>query len=380
MTTSACLPRLSSPDGDAAVAASAQTIGKFCFLGATGGRSVRPSASPTNGGRGIVKHPQGDFQTACSTSAIAMRQPPLSCDPAEPLHGHARIDARSLALDALAAHRLRRRPELLRAAKENLRRWRRACHPNVRATLTEWQWVVDAGMDAVLGVLAGEDERSVRLRQSSPFVGEEIISRAERGRLLRRFAPERQNSYPVKPMDRLALEHLIRASGGNADDTHIVIIGSQAILGQFPDAPEELLVSIEADVYPKHKPENAVLIDGAIGERSLFHETYGYYAHGVGEDTAILPEGWQERVIAVCNENTNGYTGECLEAHDLAVSKLAAGREKDMDFVRTLLAHGMVRQETLQERIEQVERGGAERRGLLRQRLLCVLPKQGRRR
>jgi hypothetical protein len=29
----------------------------------------------------------------------------------------------------------------------------------------------------------------------------------------------------------------------------IVVVGSQAILAQFPDAPAELLVSQEADVY-----------------------------------------------------------------------------------------------------------------------------------
>ena len=122
-------------------------------------------------------------------------------------------------------------------------------------------------------------------------------------------------------MNRLALEHIIRASAGIADDTHIVVVGSQAILGQYPEAPAELLVSIGADVYPKHDPDSSIVIDGAIGELSMFHQTFGYYAHGVGADTAVLPEGWQERVIAVRNENTRGYTGECLEAHDLAVSK-----------------------------------------------------------
>jgi dihydrofolate reductase len=38
-------------------------------------------------------------------------------------------------------------------------------------------------------------------------------------------------------MQRSELEHLIRASGEVAGDDEIIIIGSQAILGQFPDAP-----------------------------------------------------------------------------------------------------------------------------------------------
>lgn len=131
-------------------------------------------------------------------------------------------------------------------------------------------------------------------------------------------------------MNREQLEHVIRAAAANADATDIVIIGSQAILGSCPNASSELTRSMEADVFPKERPINAILIDGAIGERSLFHETFGYYAHGVAEDTAVLPEGWKDRLVPIHNENTRGATGWCLEPHDLAVSKLVAGREKDL--------------------------------------------------
>jgi len=64
-------------------------------------------------------------------------------------------------------------------------------------------------------------------------------------------------------MQRSELEHLIRASGEIAGDDEIIIIGSQAILGQFPDAPVRLLSSMEADVYPKNHPEKADDVDGA---------------------------------------------------------------------------------------------------------------------
>ena len=59
-------------------------------------------------------------------------------------------------------------------------------------------------------------------------------------------------------MKRSELEHLIRAAGSIANDSEIVVIGSQAILGQFPDAPSALLVSAEADLFPLHHPELAV--------------------------------------------------------------------------------------------------------------------------
>jgi uncharacterized nucleotidyltransferase DUF6036 len=134
-------------------------------------------------------------------------------------------------------------------------------------------------------------------------------------------------------VNRPQLEHIIRAAAGNADTTDIVIIGSQAILGTYPDAPDELLVSMEADVFPRDHPHDSILIDGGLGERSIFHEIFGYYAHGVDETTATLPEGWRERLVPIRNENTRGATGWCLEVHDLAVSKLVAGREKDLDFI-----------------------------------------------
>lgn len=170
-------------------------------------------------------------------------------------------------------------------------------------------------------------------------------------------------------MTRPELEHIIRAGAAIVGDSHLVVIGSQAILGQYPGAPIELLLSMEADVYPKHHPENAIVIDGAIGELSMFHETFGYYAHGVAPETATLPDGWQDRVVAVCNANTNGLTGECLEAHDLAVSKLAAGREKDMDYVRVMVLGGLAEATILRRRIDQTSHLEEVDRQRLHQRL-----------
>jgi hypothetical protein len=45
-------------------------------------------------------------------------------------------------------------------------------------------------------------------------------------------------------------------------------------------------------------------VDGAIGELSAFHETFGYWAQGVSVSTAVLPEGWRDRVIALATPST----------------------------------------------------------------------------
>ncbi|MEM9478599.1 MAG: DUF6036 family nucleotidyltransferase [Verrucomicrobiota bacterium] len=163
-------------------------------------------------------------------------------------------------------------------------------------------------------------------------------------------------------MNRTQLEHIIRASAGNADANDIVIIGSQSILGAVPEAPLELLVSMEADVFPLRKPSDSILIEGAIGEKSIFHETFGYYAHGVDETTATLPEGWKERLIAVKNENTRGATGWCLDPHDLAISKIIAGREKDLAFVTVMLRHGLTEIRVLDERLASTSLESVERK------------------
>jgi hypothetical protein len=152
-------------------------------------------------------------------------------------------------------------------------------------------------------------------------------------------------------MRRADLEHLIRAAASIADDDELIVVGSQSILGQFPNPPDELCVSVEADLYPKHHPERADLIDGAIGEGSTFHETYGYYAQGVGETTAKLPRGWELRLVPVFGPATRGATGWCLEVHDLVVSKLVAGREKDLHFASVAAREGLVHSLELLERL-----------------------------
>ncbi|MBI4657930.1 MAG: hypothetical protein HY735_03615 [Verrucomicrobia bacterium] len=111
-------------------------------------------------------------------------------------------------------------------------------------------------------------------------------------------------------MNRSQFEHILRAAAAITDEREIVVVGSQAVLGQFPDAPTDLLVSIEADVFPHHAPATSILIDGAIGELSTFHQTFGYYAHGVDETTATLPAGWQDRLVPFLCRHRKGLGAE----------------------------------------------------------------------
>lgn len=152
-------------------------------------------------------------------------------------------------------------------------------------------------------------------------------------------------------MKRVDLEHVLGAASAITNQRDFIVIGSQSILGQFPDAPGELLVSDEVDIYPRDRPDLADLIDGAIGELSFFHDEFGYYAQGVGPTTAILPDGWEGRLVVVTNDNTRGAVGHCLEVHDLLAAKYVARREKDQRFCRDAIRRGLVVETVLLERI-----------------------------
>ncbi len=147
-------------------------------------------------------------------------------------------------------------------------------------------------------------------------------------------------------MQRSELEHLLRAAGEIIDERQFIVIGSQSILGKYPDAPEELLRSREADFIAKNRPERITMLE-AIGEASRFYETFGYYVDPVDSRTAVLPRDWKLRLVSVSSPDTNGVTGLCLDPHDLFISKVAAWREKDIEFAKVMIGHGMVEKDRL---------------------------------
>ena len=146
-------------------------------------------------------------------------------------------------------------------------------------------------------------------------------------------------------MRREHFEHLIRAAAEIVDD-ELIVIGSQAVLGQFPRAPDALLRSMELDVYPRRNSERAIEIDGALGDGSQFHATYDYYAHAVAPETATLPAGWQDRLVRVEVPATlpkqSTVVAWCLDVRDLVLAKLAAGRTHDLEFTRDAIREGLV--------------------------------------
>lgn len=169
------------------------------------------------------------------------------------------------------------------------------------------------------------------------------------------------------------LEHVLAVAAELARTAELVVIGSQAILGSAEQPPEEMLLSMEADVYSTGDPEHADDIDGVIGEGSQFHVTFGYYAHTVGERTAKLPAGWRGRAVTRQIPPRPGSRRPPVsaifpQAEDLLLSKLAAGRDRDIEYVRVALDGGVGDPEVMRGRVDDLpgpEKLRAHVRGLL---------------
>ena len=170
-------------------------------------------------------------------------------------------------------------------------------------------------------------------------------------------------------MRRDQLAHVLRAAATITKDNDILVIGSNAILGSFDedDLPAETTLSIEVDIAFFDDPDEikSDLVDGNIGEDSMFHATYGVYGQGVGLTTAVLPDGWRARLVVFEPTAAAPSRALCLEAHDLVVSKLVAGREKDYTFALALLRSGLVQAELLCARAETLAAIPAVRRRVI---------------
>lgn len=148
-------------------------------------------------------------------------------------------------------------------------------------------------------------------------------------------------------MKKQDIEHLIRAITAATNQSEIIIIGSQSILGSIECPPERLAASNKLIIYSSNNAGFTDFIDRTFGEGSPFHEKFRYYAQGVGPETSTLPNGWQDRLVKLQNKNTDSKIGYCLAPHDLAIAKLVAWREKDVDYLKVMVDHDIIQKDRL---------------------------------
>jgi hypothetical protein len=168
-------------------------------------------------------------------------------------------------------------------------------------------------------------------------------------------------------MRRDQLEHAIRTACQIIQQPEVIVVGSQAILGTYDESqlPAAATMSIEVDILPIADTNDgtarlADLIEGVAGELSPFEELHGFSIDGVDLQTAVLPDGWRDRLVKVQNANTAAPDGEprfagwCLDKEDLCVAKLVAFREKDRNFVAALLHANLVDADLIIERLSTI--------------------------
>jgi Nucleotidyltransferase of unknown function (DUF6036) len=139
------------------------------------------------------------------------------------------------------------------------------------------------------------------------------------------------------------LMRAMRAVARHFNTDTVYLIGSQAILASWPDAPSATRASIEFDAYPGNAAaweirnsglEASEEINAIFGFGSRFHVTFGFYIDGVDEKTATLPPDWLTRAVRLrIKDDERTITAIAPSLDDLIVSKLARLDDKDKHFV-----------------------------------------------
>jgi hypothetical protein len=147
------------------------------------------------------------------------------------------------------------------------------------------------------------------------------------------------------------LFELIRQIKTITADEMPVIVGSQAVHLLTNFLPEIVQHSVECDfLIVSGKSETRAEINKKFGVFSNFQREKGFYADALGLATVVLPTNWQQRLQPLKDE-----TGETIalaaEIHDVAVSKLIAGREKDFLFLKELFIREFIKIDIFIERV-----------------------------
>jgi hypothetical protein len=144
------------------------------------------------------------------------------------------------------------------------------------------------------------------------------------------------------------LEEIIRRASSLVKCKEFVLFGSQAVHSLTTEPPVDVLVSRECDIWLDNQPEIEQLLRKELGPESQYRDTKGFYLDPLPPDLPLVPLGWKQRLV---NLNVDDIVLRCLEIHDLIVSKLAAGRLKDYEFIASVLMAKLARADEVVSRI-----------------------------
>ena len=127
-------------------------------------------------------------------------------------------------------------------------------------------------------------------------------------------------------MTRTELEHLLRTEAEKTGERAFVVGKTAALLAQVPSPPSELALEVE-------------IVPGSPASVTL---------------DAMLPTGWQTRLVPIHNAHTGGATGYCVDIHDMAASMYASGSDTAHRFCADLVRFGLVDHPTLEARVNEL--------------------------
>ena len=158
---------------------------------------------------------------------------------------------------------------------------------------------------------------------------------------------------PQERLTYLNFLHAVCAAGSIAKDERVIVFGSNAIL-PWLDQSMQIDTSNDVDItfFDDEDEKKTNKVDISLGELSLFHQTFGFWIHGVPIDESRFPKGWKERLVKIDDEERlEGKVAYVLSPSDLAAVKLAAGRDKDFQFIENLLYYNIVDDDTVRDSI-----------------------------
>ena len=144
------------------------------------------------------------------------------------------------------------------------------------------------------------------------------------------------------------IHHVLTEAKKITNHTDFVIIGSLTALGINVSPPDEMVRSIDVDLYPKDDPARAGEIAALIGQGSAFEDEYGYYVDAASPDLPTLPDGWEDRFVIHDFGNVRALF---LELNDAAISKYARGEIRDRIWIKEGLKAGLLSMPTIEYRL-----------------------------
>ena len=158
-------------------------------------------------------------------------------------------------------------------------------------------------------------------------------------------------------LKKAQIEHLVRSAAAITGQKTFVMVGTGAVIAQLKNLPLAMTRTREIDIHADGAPDLdavSLLIDGTIGEGSQFDETFGYYAHGIKEGSACLPDDWRTRAKRIPLPGQPDIACICPDVDDVALSKACAWREKDRLWLQAALGAGVLDLDTMRARIGRI--------------------------